>query len=129
MATAQVSQGDVEVVARALASNAQNSQADVTVIFNFPSQEVQVSQSDMDLMTQAPSVPLDVSQFDMDVIMRGKVYNPKLRAWPFDLDGHEFYVLRLGDMKTLVYDLTTEQWSWWSSPDLDYWKASIWNLS
>lgn len=126
MATAQVSQGDVDVVTTlAAASEIQTSQVDVTVVFNFPSQEVQASQFDVDTVTQAPSVPIQSSQFDVDVVIRGKVYNPKLRAWTFDLDGHEFYVLRLGDMKSLVYDLTTEQWSWWSSPSLDYWKASI----
>lgn len=125
MATAQVSQGDTDVVVQALATNAQSSQADVTVIFNFPSQEVQVSQSDVDLIDEAPPVPIEASQYDVDVIVRGKIYNPKLRAWTFDLDGHEFYVLRLGDMKSLVYDLTTEQWSWWSTTALDYWRASI----
>ncbi len=120
-----VSEGDVDVVARALASNSQTSEADVTVIFNFPSQRVDVSQCDVDLLTEDISVPIEVSEYDVDVVIRGKVYNPKLRAWTFDLDGHEFYVLRLGDMKSLVYDLTTEQWSWWSSPTLDYWRASI----
>jgi hypothetical protein len=125
MATAQVSQGDVDVVVRALAAGAQASQYDVTVIFNFPSQRVDVSQCDVDLLTEDISVPIEVSEYDVDVVIRGKVYNPKLRAWTFDLDGHEFYVLRLGDMKSLVYDLTTEQWSWWSSPTLDYWRASI----
>lgn len=125
MATAQVSQGDVDVVVTALATNAQVTQTDVTVIFNFPSQEVDVSQYDVDLLTDAPSVPVEVSQYDVDVVIRGKVYNPKLRAWWFELDGHEFYVLRLGDLKSLVYDITTGQWSWWSSPALDYWRAGI----
>lgn len=125
MATAQVSQGDVDVVATALAAGLQVSQYDVTVVFNFPSQEVRASQYDVDLIDEAPPVPIDVSQYDVDVIIRGKVYNPKLRAWTFDLDGHEFYVLRLGDLKSLVYDVTTKQWSWWSSPSLDYWRAGI----
>lgn len=33
------------------------------------------------------------------------------RAWTFDFDGHTFYVLDLGGAGTLVYDLTTGQWS------------------
>lgn len=32
-------------------------------------------------------------------------------AWTFDFDGHTFYVLDLGGDGTLVYDLTTGQWS------------------
>jgi hypothetical protein len=44
------------------------------------------------------------------------------RAWGFSLDGHDFYVLRLGESATLVFDLTTQQWSQWSNPDLAYWR-------
>lgn len=32
------------------------------------------------------------------------------RAWSFDLDGHTFYVLDLGDTGTFLYDMTTQQW-------------------
>lgn len=51
--------------------------------------------------------------------------NRKLRAWGFSLDGHDFYVLRLGTSNTLVYDLTTQQWSEWSSPSLNYLRAHL----
>lgn len=48
-----------------------------------------------------------------------------LRCWEFSLDGHDFYVLRLGPSETLVYDLTTGQWSSWKSPELDYLRAHV----
>lgn len=49
--------------------------------------------------------------------------NVNLRVWSFSLDGHDFYVLRVGPSCTLVYDLTTETWSEWQSPELPYWRA------
>lgn len=125
MATAEVSQGDTDVVFAAISAGIQMSQYDLSVVFNFPSESVEMSQYDVDVLTESPPVSIEVSQFDVDVVVRGKVYNPKLRAWWFELDGHEFYVLRLGDVKSLVYDITTGQWSWWSSPELDYWRAGI----
>lgn len=48
-----------------------------------------------------------------------------LRVWGFSLDGHDFYVLKLGPSETLVYDLTTGQWSSWASPGMDSWRANI----
>lgn len=50
--------------------------------------------------------------------------DPRLRAWHFSLDGHDFYVLRLGTDMTIVHDLTTGQWSWWHSPDRQNWRAN-----
>lgn len=49
--------------------------------------------------------------------------NVASRAWGFSLDGHDFYVLRLGDSHSLVYDLMTRQWSEWKNETLDYWRA------
>lgn len=49
----------------------------------------------------------------------------KLKAWSFEMDGHEQYVLRLGDTETLVYDLTTGKWAAWDSPDQNTWRAAL----
>lgn len=57
-------------------------------------------------------------------VVRGHIENPRLRAWTFVLDGHIFYVLRLGDDKTLLYDVSTQQWSWWSSGDNLFWRVT-----
>lgn len=45
-------------------------------------------------------------------------------AYAFSLDGHDFYVLRLGQNETLVYDLTTGSWSNWDSLDRTVWQAN-----
>lgn len=50
--------------------------------------------------------------------------NPTMRAWGFSVDGHDFYVLHLGTESTLVYDITTGQWSEWASPDATNWRAN-----
>lgn len=54
----------------------------------------------------------------------------KLRGWAFELDGHEFYVLRLGNIGTYVYDRTTQQWSQWLTGLDANWNAAVgrnWN--
>lgn len=49
----------------------------------------------------------------------------RMRCWSFSLDGHDFAVFRLGSASSLVYDLTTNSWSEWASPALDYFRAHI----
>ncbi len=39
----------------------------------------------------------------------------KQRAWTCDFDGHTFYVLDLGENGAVVYDITTQSWSSWST--------------
>lgn len=40
--------------------------------------------------------------------------DPTIKSWGFTLDGHDFYLIRLGhEGKTLVYDVSTGQWAWW----------------
>lgn len=57
---------------------------------------------------------------------------PRQRAWTYSLDGHDFYCLDLGENGTLVYDLTTQQWSRYDTTGYDghfnfkngiYWKT------
>lgn len=45
-------------------------------------------------------------------------------AFPFTLDGHDFYAIRLGDDETLLYDQTTGQWCSWDSPGRNTWRAT-----
>lgn len=54
----------------------------------------------------------------------------KQSAWSFILDGHKYYVLRLGDLATVVYDFTTGQWSRWETAGYTFFNASygqMWN--
>jgi hypothetical protein len=57
----------------------------------------------------------------------GSENDPIVRVWGFSMDGHDFYVIRLGASETLVYDLTTGQWHHWASPDEERWRAHIGN--
>lgn len=57
--------------------------------------------------------------------VRGRVDNPTVRVWTFTLDGHDFFVVRLGDNSTLLYDLYSEQWIEWESAQNGAWRPNI----
>lgn len=49
-----------------------------------------------------------------------KINSTVLRTWSFSLDGHDFYLIYLPGSYTLVFDLTTGQWSRWASNSVNY---------
>lgn len=57
------------------------------------------------------------------VAARGRVADPNIRVWTYTLDGHDYYVIRLGNDETLVCDLSTKQWSTFGSGDGNLWRA------
>lgn len=119
----RVSQGDTAVVSFAGDSNVLASQSDVVAVFNIPAEVVQASQADLAFISLLTS-EVEVSQADVIFIARGRTENVTLRVWTFTLDGHDFYVLRLGDQLTLVYDNYSEQWVDWQSSQLPFWRAN-----
>jgi hypothetical protein len=68
---------------------------------------------------------VSVTQAGIFVAARGVFDNPKIRAWGFSQDGHDFYVLRLGMQGTILYDTTTGQWSEWDGSSNPFWRASL----
>lgn len=48
-----------------------------------------------------------------------------LRVWGYTLDAHKHFVLRIGEIATFVYDLTTKQWSEWKSVGRDNWRPHV----
>lgn len=46
-----------------------------------------------------------------------------IRAWAFEMDGHEFVAFSFGGLGTYVYDDTTGRWSEWSTQGYD----PLWN--
>lgn len=100
------------------------SQAQTMAAVNFPSEAIQASQGQA-LAAITPGVDVRVSQAAVYVAARGRISNPRLRAWTFSLDGHDFYVLRLGDRLTLVYDLTSEQWVDWADFNGNFWRPNV----
>ena len=115
----EVSQGDVLSVNDS-ASNIQVSQSDVLSVFNVPAVSIEASSADVSYVSKNLDM-IEVSQADILAIIKGRVDDPAVRAWTFTLDGHDFYVLRLGNTETLVYDVTSQQWSVWGSNDLISW--------
>lgn len=45
----------------------------------------------------------------------------RTRSWTFDLDGHTFYVLDLGQEGTFLYDMTTQQWCQFQTTGYQQW--------
>lgn len=93
-------------------------------IINFPSEYVQIPS--MEIRTVVSSdVDVQVSGMVLRTIVRGRIANPRIRAWTYTLDGHDFYVLRLGDTSTLVYDVYSEQWMDWADLGQTVWRPNI----
>lgn len=93
-------------------------------VFNYPSDDGEVSQIYLRSVDESEP-PGQVSQLLVRAIVRGHVENPRIRAWTFTLDGHDYYVLRLADILTLVYDVYSEQWVDWQDFTHAYWRPNI----
>lgn len=101
----------------------QISQAYALGVANFPTDFIQASEGLVQTVWSGDGF-VQASQAYVRVVARGRIENPRLNAWKFKLDNHEFYVLRLGENKTLVFDMLTRQWSWWGSPLRNTWRAN-----
>jgi hypothetical protein len=66
---------------------------------------------------------IDVGQWRDDCSVPLPDYT-QIASFAFSLDGHDFYVLRLGGNQTLVYDLTTGSWASWDSQGRNVWQAN-----
>lgn len=122
MATAQISQYDLEFGFDGPAT-LNVSAFDVDFVWNLPSQGVEVSELDVEYVTEFEAHPMQVSQYDLEYVYRGRVDDPKVRCFTFTLDGHDFYVIRLGTIETLVFDTQTEQFYIWGSGEGLLWRA------
>jgi hypothetical protein len=120
----RVTEADALVVTLSIAPGMRITAADMLVAYNIPSQEERVTAFDS-LVTVKSLPALRVSDAAVLVAVRGRISNPKLRAWTFSLDGHDYYVLRLGMIVTLVYDVTSEQWVDWDAFEQTYWPTFV----
>jgi hypothetical protein len=89
-------------------------QAFSLALIKFPSEEVRLTESFIAALVTSGST-IRVTDSYVLALVKGRTDNRKARAWTFSLDGHHFYVLRAGEDATLIYDLTTNQWSEWVS--------------
>jgi hypothetical protein len=116
-------QGRILVGARAAAHTVVVPQMRGLTAINYPSQGLNATQGRV-VTTFRQTAVIDAAQARILVAVRGRIANPTIRAWTFTLDGHDFYVLRLGDNETLVYDASTEQWVEWTSKGLPAWRVN-----
>lgn len=120
----QVPQGQIIATVRQAAVAAHMPQFGGLVTFNVPSENLAMTQGQIAVSVRQ-AAEVDVGQGQVLVAARGRIGNPRVRAWTFSLDGHDFYVLRLGDKLTLVYDLYSEQWMDWADFAQVFWRANI----
>jgi hypothetical protein len=123
--TIRAEQGQVSAVGRPTnATDVTVEQGQTLVPARATAVEISAEQAEVSVsVRQDPDV--QVEQATTFVVARGRINNRRLRAWTFTLDGHDFYVLRLGETHSLVYDMSTETWSMWQSPDDDTWRAHM----
>jgi hypothetical protein len=118
-------QAGVLAAIRAATTNINAPQFQLMVPYNVPADSIKGTFAGINVPYRRIAQEIDVTQSTMMVVTRGKIDNPKLISWGYTMDGHDMYVLKLGtEGKTLVYDISTGQWAWWSSIDSLRWRAS-----
>lgn len=102
-------------------------------VYNVPADEIQTTFGGSNVVYRRNSQELRLTQSTLMAVVRGKIDTPKLKTFGFNLDAHGFYFIRLGSSgKTLVYDLYTNTFSWWSkgvSPSLNILSGINWRSS
>lgn len=96
-------------------------QARGLAVINYPAEAIKSPQARVLPVVRRPA-QIHVAQARVLVVGRGRFERPRVRAWTYSLDGHDFYFLRLPD-ETLVCDLSTKQWHVWGSGDDALWRA------
>lgn len=103
-------------------------QAGVYAFGHFPAEEVYDFQHGLYALGAATTSNTfhDVQSHQLGVyaLVMGFPDRRDLRAWTFTQDDHDFYVIHLGEDRTLIYDKTTQQWSRWQSPDKVFWRGA-----
>lgn len=118
-------QAGIQAVTRQAARDVRVPQSATLAVYNIPADRIDASNSLVMIPYTRISQSLRVEQARAVAVVSGRIDTPKLQAWYYTLDGHDMYVLRLGTYgKTLVYDLSTGQWSWFTSEDSVRWRAS-----
>jgi len=99
------------------------SQAIVLAAVAFPAAGLRAGQAVVLAAEDSNGGAVRASQAVVLAAVLGRTANPKVRAWGYAQDGHEFYVLRLGNIETLVCDITTGEWFTVGSGGGPIWRA------
>lgn len=103
------------------AASITSSQARALALINYPTPDMRAAQARV-IATVRQDSDIEVAQARVLVVGRGRFEVPRITAWTFTLDGHDFYVLKL-PTETLVCDLSTNKWHVWGSGDDVIWRA------
>lgn len=103
-------------------SDLATSQALAMAAYAIPTTLERVSQT-RGVVAVLASNAISASQAQVLAVVSTGLKNRRSRAWGFSLDGHDFYVLRLGDAETLVLDLSTGKWLDWDSVNRTVWRV------
>lgn len=99
-------------------------QASLLAVYQHPTPTLRTTQGEIAaLIGSKPAIR--TTQATVLVLYTVGAENRKMRAWGFSQDGHDFYVLRGGTSWSLVYDITTGQWSRWTTPTKNYLRAHL----
>lgn len=110
---------------RQVSVNMYAAQANAMAIYNVPAPNINVTYGGENIVYTRIAQGMPTTQALVMAVVRGTIDNPKLTSWAYTLDGHDYFVLKLGtSAKTLVFDLSTGQWAWWSSLSTDHWRAN-----
>lgn len=90
---------------------------------NFPTESVRTSQV-FGRVALTPGLDIQTTQVYCLVAIKQGAQDHRLRAWTFTQDDHDFYVLQLGNLQTLVYDKLTARWAQWKSPSFTIWRGN-----
>lgn len=116
-------QGRVLAVAELAATSAIDvTQARALALINFPAETVVATQARVLAVVRDPANTMQITQARVIMVARGRFERPRMRAWTFTLDGHDFYVLQTIN-ETMVCDLSNGRWHIWGSGSDVLWRA------
>lgn len=126
----RLTQGRALTAVEVPADETRTGQGAALVAQNFPTPEIRNTFLEPRVVA-TPDVDVRTTQNVLLVAIKRGGGSRMLRAWTFTQDDHDFYVLHLGDDRTLVLDMMTNQWSTWKSRARNIWRANIgirWDL-
>lgn len=122
MTDARASSSHVSAVTGTI-PDARLSQGYVTAVVTSLSEQSRASTLHTSALTTGV-VETRTSNMYVTAVVGGVIGDPTVRAWTYTIDGHDVYVLKLGETETIVYDTNSEQWSVFGSGTKDVWDLS-----
>jgi hypothetical protein len=119
----RASEGKILAVASIVTPDVHVPEGRVLASINFPTKHEQMSQAVIQVVSGVNG-PMHATEAVVLAAVQGRIANPRIRAWTFTLDGHDFYVLRLGDKETLLYDVYSQQWVQWNNGSSPMWAVN-----